>query len=214
MFWALNFIKLEKSLLSPNLSILFGDKVNKTKSSVITSTSSLFWKTNCLQLSKSTEMTEKGMKLFTLSFSYDKLFLHKTVVCLCANYQKSSRSSLTEAWNGTLRTRSLVPVCFFPNCFFFRDTSDFLCTGDRPQNHPPPRVLILKQRKPLTSNWCLLLASDTLTFRIKDCLLQINSCILTERTLHSKCISRKFYYTLVKVVISILPGCSLWNLYL
>lgn len=150
MFWALNFIKLEKSLLSPNLRILFGDKVNKTKSSVITSPSSLFWKTSCLQLSKSTEMTEEGMKLLTLLFSYDKLFLHKTVVCSCANYQKSSRSSLTEAWKGTLRTRSLVPVCFFPNCFFFPDTSDFLCTGDRAQN--PPGVHILKQRKSLTSN--------------------------------------------------------------
>lgn len=136
MFWALNFITLEKSLLSPNLCILFGDKVNKAKSSVITSTSSLFWKTNCLQLSKSTEMTEEGMKLFTWSLSYDKLFLHKTVVCLCANYQKSSRSSLTEAWKGMLRTRSLVPVCFFPNCFFFPDTSDFLRTGNRPQNRP------------------------------------------------------------------------------
>lgn len=133
MFLDLYFTEMEKSPLSTNLSILFGDKVNKTKSSVMTSTSSLFWKTNCLQLSKCTEMTEEDIKLFTLSLSYYKLFSSKTVVCLCVSYQKSSRSSLTEAWKGMLRTRSLVPVCFFPTCFFLPDTSAFLCTGDRPE---------------------------------------------------------------------------------
>lgn len=141
MFWDVHFIKMDKSPLSTNLSILFGDKVNKTKSSVITSTSSLFWKTNCLQLSECTEMTQEGIKLFTLS--YYKLFLHKTVVCFCASYQKSSLSSLTEAWKGMLRTRSLVPVCFFPTCFFLPDTSVFLCRGDKTPD-PSPRFKIKK----------------------------------------------------------------------
>lgn len=41
-------------------------------------------------------------------------------------YQKSSRSSLTVAWKGMLRTRILEPVCFLSVCFFLRETSGFL----------------------------------------------------------------------------------------
>lgn len=143
VFWDSYFIKMDKSPLSTNLSILFGDKVNKTKSSVITSTSSLFRKTNCLQLSECTKMTDEGIKLFTLSLSYCKRFPHKPVVCLYASYQKSSRSSLTEAWKGMLRTRSLVPVCFFPTCFFLLDTSAFLLLGEKKPD-PSPHFKIKK----------------------------------------------------------------------
>lgn len=99
---------------------MLGDKVDKTESSVVPGTGSLFWETNRLYFSKCTKMTEEGIILLT------SLLAQVKHVYLCARYQKSSRSSLTEAWKGMLRTRILVPVCFFPTCFFLPDTSVFL----------------------------------------------------------------------------------------
>lgn len=55
---------------------------------------------------------------------------HLNLLQMCdqfrGGYQKSSRSSLTVAWKGMLRTRILEPVCFLSVCFFLRETSGFL----------------------------------------------------------------------------------------
>lgn len=51
-----------------NLSILFGEEVNKAKTSVIPWTSCFLWKTDCLQLSKCTERTEGRNQILLLNY--------------------------------------------------------------------------------------------------------------------------------------------------
>lgn len=92
-------------------------------------TCGFLWQTDCLQLSKCTKnifLKERGNHNIKQVTSRS----HLNVLQMCdqfrGGYQKSSRSSLTVAWNGMLRTRILEPVCFLSVCFFLRETSGFL----------------------------------------------------------------------------------------
>lgn len=147
-----------------NLSILFGEEVNKAKTSVIPWTSCFLWKTDCLQLSKCTERTEGRNQTLLLNYlapNFPHTMWIQTVLCVCDGYQKSSRSSLIVAWKGMLRTRILDPVCFFSTCFFLRDTSVVLHTGEKP-NH---QSAFWNNEKPISDIFmCISADSDTNTF--------------------------------------------------